>query len=779
MTGATGFVGRFVLRDLLMHEAGLVVHCLVRAKDAEHGLERLRHALLHAEIWDDAFAPRIRIVAGDVAEPRFGVSEADFAILCRRIDAVYHLAADFTLAAPYAAVRKVNTFSIRNVLELSLRGRRKHVFYASSMSVFPQYFFAFGNEFGHCRIDHQAQPDLATMKRKYPLGLLGYPWSKLVVEQALLSARSAGLPVGIFRLPRTGVAGSGPTQPDDIVARLFAAVVEVEMMPHGFSIQRLDEAVDTLSGLCTAISLNPRRRYTIYHCCDPRPAFHEVEPADFGLYWPVVSYAAFKRACQARGERSSLHGSWALLDHFAPYWFGDRQARAALPVCDRAIREDCPHPIEWPGLLTVIRRSDEWIARQQRWPLPVPASRLDFDCLIGEAERHSASVGVAFERVYPEWMRCGLKHLVQSLSASDPRQLEERGGYLVLELSRLLRHNAALAGERRRHPEIERQQMVRPVFIVGINRTGTTYLHRLMARDERFWTLRAYEYFEPVRPEEEYATVSGTSADPRRAALEDFFEAARITETFAGVHSFAIDEPEEDFPLMRLAFAAWTTLVRHHLPDYRRWLAATDLRPAYFHHRRIMQHFNWQRRQRPPRRRAQWLFKMPFHLKELEALLDAYPDALFIQTHREPSQFMGSWNSLVERVRSVAIESHSREALGNEQLDFMSGMLNEAIRFRQSRPELEDRWVDVSYFDLVQDPLAVVRYIYDRFGWTLEPDAVAEMKDWLFRQAAQRRRDVRHRYRLEDYGLTREEVDAAFAPYREFITARDIRRSRL
>ena len=64
------------------------------------------------------------------------------------------------------------------------------------MSVFPQYFCAFGREFGDCGIGHQMQPDLASMKRKYPLGLLGYPWSKLVTEQALLFAQSAGLPVG-------------------------------------------------------------------------------------------------------------------------------------------------------------------------------------------------------------------------------------------------------------------------------------------------------------------------------------------------------------------------------------------------------------------------------------------------------------------------------------------------------------------------------------------------------------------------------------------------------
>ena len=209
LTGATGFIGRFFLRDLLRQKSDLVVYCLIRADNVEHGLQRLREALQQAEIWDESLAPRIRVVIGDMTEARFGLSEAGFDSLCRRIDAVYHLAADLTLASPYAAIRKINTFSVRNVLELCLRARTKHLFYASTMGVFPQYFCAFANEFAGSRIEHQMQPDLAVMKRIFPLGLLGYPWSKLVAEQSLLHAQRAGLPVAIFRLPRTGQASTG------------------------------------------------------------------------------------------------------------------------------------------------------------------------------------------------------------------------------------------------------------------------------------------------------------------------------------------------------------------------------------------------------------------------------------------------------------------------------------------------------------------------------------------------------------------------------------------
>ena len=776
LTGATGFLGRYVLRDLLCHDAALVAHCVVRADDDQHGLERLRRAMQEAEIWDEAFASRIRVVVGDVTVIRFGLDEADFDALCESIDAVYHFAAEVNLASSYLAIRRANVFSTRNVIELCLRKRCKHLFYASTMGVFPQAFCGYSTEFGDCRIEHQMQPDLASMKRMFPIAWLGYPWSKLVSEQALLFAHATGVPLAVFRLPRTGTASTGHTNPHDATVRILAAIIEVELMPRGFTIQGSNEAVDTLSRLCTAISMNPRRRSTIYHCCDPQPDHHDIELADTGLYFPEVSYRAFKRACMTRGEHSPLHGYWALLDRFEPYWFNDRRALGAVPVCDRAIREDCPDPIRWPSMFTMVMRWNDWIRRhRQTWPYPVPQSRLEFDCLMTLARRRADDAGVPFESTYPAQMRLGLRQLVQALNAPEAGLVEDRLGDVVFDLCRALRSIATLAGERRHHPEIDREPIDRPVFIVGINRTGTTYLHRLMARDPRFWALRSYEFMEPVLSAGQYATIAGTSDDPRRTYFEEVIETSGIRETFAGIHHIDIDEPEEDFPVLRLTFAAWTLTVRYHVPAYGRWLADTSSRYAYDYHRRTMQHYSWQRRQREPGAPRQWLFKMPFHLMELETLIETYPDALFIQTHREPARFMGSWNSLVERVRSLSSESRSPHDLGAEQLAFMSGMLDRAVDFRRAHPELEERWFDVSYHDLVEDPMGVIGRIHEHFGWTLEQAAVDAMTDWRFRQAVHRQRETRHRYALEDYGLTAEAVDAAFARYREFLTSQGIR----
>lgn len=771
VTGATGFLGRFLLRDLLNRDPQLTVHCIVRGDTVEQGLARLQANMAHAETWDEAFAPRIRVYPGDISEPRFGLSDSRFRELCQEVDAVYHLAAALSLSSSYLAIRRVNSFSIRNVLELCLHTRRKHLFYASTMGIFPEYFCVFAHEYRDSRIDDQMQPNLVHMKRTFPLGLLGYPWTKLVAEQAVLFANAVGLPVAIFRLAQTSLASTGYTQPSNITQRLFSAVVDAGMIPRGFTLQSNNDPVDTLSSICTGISLNPKRRFTVYNCCNPTPSYRTIRIEELGLDYPEVSYKAFRRACHARGDASPLAGYWALVDHFARYWLRGRDSATSLPISDRAIREDFPGTIKWPGPLTRYVRYNRWIREHRdEWPHPEPRRQLKVRHLLRQARRYADDRGLSFDATYPEWMLDAMKQLVSALESPEAGLLDTRIGHVAFDMCRMLRNNAELAAERLQFPEIDRLKVTRPVFIVGINRTGTTYLHRLMARDDRFWALRAYEYVEPVLTGGDYAGLAGTPDDPRRALAADVFEASGIIDSFAGIHHIDVDGPEEDMPILRLSFKAWMFATRYYVPEYERWLEESGSREAYHHHRRVMQHYTYQRRQSHSGAEGQWLFKMPTHLMELEALIDAYPDALFIQTHREPVQFMGSWCSLVERIRADVGEPRPPDVLGAEQLRSMSRLLDRAVAFRDSNPGLEDRWIDVSYYDMVQDPMSVVALIYERRGWELRPDAVEAMETWLDEQRERRRTEKRHKYDIADYGLTREKIDAAFARYREFLS---------
>ena len=780
LTGATGFLGRFLLRDLLQQNRERVVHCLVRATDTDHGGERVRSAMQQAHIWDEDFRPRIRVWKGNLVEHQFGLEDADFAHLCRRIDAVYHSAADVALTGSYASLRAANVMSLRQVLDLCLKVSFKPLFFISTLGVFPQYFSGFTKEFADARIETHMQPDLASMKHMFPLGLSGYPWSKLTAEQILLTAQQAGLPLAIFRLSQTGISTTGFVDENDIKTRLFAALTDVGARPRGMVFEWNTEPVDVHSKVVTDISLNPCRRYTIYHNCNPSLLYGGLSPADFGFYHREVSYAAFKRLCLAKGSNSPLHRYWPLCDYFEPYWFSHREPRNSQPISDRAIREDCPGPIKWPGLLTLLRRTDDWVrSHRTEWPHPHAVGRLDFDHLMAEGERYAERQGVSHREAFPDWLRTGLHQLVAALQAPEAQILDSAKTGMALELSLGLRSNARLTAERNEYPGIADVEIVQPVFIVGINRTGTTLLHCLLSRDPRFRVLRGFEMvaLEPISSELDEA--EGTSDDRRIQLVEDVIEASGLVQLFSGLHHIDPTEPEEEISLLRMSFHSWANAVRYHVPAYARWLADADMSSPYRHlHRGTLARHAYSDQLRESQKR-QWLLKMPFHLMELEALLQAYPDAVFIQTHRLPAQFMGSWNSLVERVRSLYMEPLPRHKLGSEHLALMSRMMDRAVAFRLAHPELEHRWFDLSYYDLVQEPLAMVKIAYDHFGWELEAQAEAAMDSWLEQQSARRRGEQRHQYDLADYGLSPKEVDAAFARYRDFVFDRAIHQTRL
>ena len=778
LTGATGFIGRHVLHDLLQRQSDLVVVCPVRATDRETGYKRLRAAMEDVGIWDKALAPRIRVVLGNTELHQFGLPKAEFHELSQQIDAVYHLAANLALAESYTTIRKPNTFSLRVVLDLCLHTRMKHLFFASTMGIFPEYFTDYAKEFSNSPITCQMQPDLTAMKRVFPLGIAGYPWSKLVAEQAFLFAHAVGLPGAIFRLPRVWSSSNGYSKASDICARLSQAVLDVGIKPRGMPMQRNHEPVDMVSAVLAAISLNPDRQFTVYHFCNAQHPGALIEFEDFGFDVRESSYETFKRTCMARGEHSPLYGYWTLVDHFAPYWLSTQRASTPL-VSEEAMRTDCPDPIHWPGSLLTFSRSFDWIvANRQRWPYAIVKARLDEQHLLELAERCSEQEGVPVEQAFPEWMRSGMGQLLKALNRPEARLLESRVPLVALDRSLAIRKNVALARDWLHHPQIDGEVIERPVFIIGINRTGTTYLHRLMSRDPRFWTMQFYELAEPVLDSGAYATVAGTAEDPRRALAKDIIETMNSQLTASqldSIHDLQGDEPEEDFPILGYAFMSWTYAAWFHVPDYASWLGETGLQNAYTFHRRVMKHFTWQRRQRlaDHSHTGQWLFKMPFHLMELEALLEAYPDALFIQTHREPAQFMGSWNSLVTSLRSMTSDPVPPDAQGAEQLALMSGMLNQAVAFRRAHPQLQNRWIDVKYGDLVKSPFATLERIYARFGWTLPPTTRAVMEHWQQEQAQARQRQAQapHRYALEDYGLTRKMVDAAFTPYLDFVSS--------
>jgi len=306
------------------------------------------------------------------------------------------------------------------------------------------------------------------------------------------------------------------------------------------------------------------------------------------------------------------------------------------------------------------------------------------------------------------------------------------------------------------HPEIADERVDDPVVIVGLMRSGTTLLQRLLARDPRFHSALGWEIAEPApRP-----GAPGGEDDPR---IADGIARAAQMRQFApqlhAIHPTDALEPDEEIVFLADAFLSHVPEASCDVPSYRAWLDAQDFTPAYVYLRRMLQLLQWQKRQRGALG-ERWLLKTPAHLGYLDTLLAIYPEARVIHMHRTPVETVPSGASLNATLWRMYADDVDPREVGRQWLGRTSWA---ARRARDVRAGLEDaahRFVDVAYADLVRDPVAGTERVQERLGMTPSAEARAAMETWLRADAAEKR--PRHRYSPEDFGLSADGICAAF-----------------
>ncbi|TDB98838.1 sulfotransferase [Actinomadura sp. 7K534] len=303
----------------------------------------------------------------------------------------------------------------------------------------------------------------------------------------------------------------------------------------------------------------------------------------------------------------------------------------------------------------------------------------------------------------------------------------------------------------RRHPEHAGVPVERPIFVTGLPRTGTTALHRLLTADPAHQGLDLWlaEVPQPRPPRETWAD------DPVFQAIDAGYRRHHIDNPeFMGVHYISADSVEECWQLLRQSMLSISFECLAHLPAYSEWLAGQDWTPAYRRHRRNLQLIGLN----DPGRR--WVLKNPSHLFALDALLDVYPDALIVQTHRDPRTAMASMCSLAAHATAGWSDVFTGAVIGRDQLELWSRGL-ELFRAERARHD-PAQFVDVHYDDFVRDPVATAEGIYRHFGLPFGDDARTAMAS-LHKESATGAARPSHRYALEDFGLTPEQVDERFA----------------
>jgi hypothetical protein len=194
-----------------------------------------------------------------------------------------------------------------------------------------------------------------------------------------------------------------------------------------------------------------------------------------------------------------------------------------------------------------------------------------------------------------------------------------------------------------------------------------------------------------------------------------------------------------------------------HVPSYLSWVTECDMRDTYRYHRRVLRLLQWHC---PPRL---WHLKTPVHMFALDALLDAYPDAMFLWSHRDPAKVLGSVCSLIHYVRSWGSDRDDAKDLGVEQLERWWLAVSRAMDFRARVGD--DRFADISFAELQVDPVSALETAYERIGIELSGDSRAAVTAWA--TTHEPGSHGLHSYDLADFGLTADQVHERFAPYLE------------
>ena len=379
---------------------------------------------------------------------------------------------------------------------------------------------------------------------------------------------------------------------------------------------------------------------------------------------------------------------------------------------------------------------------------------LEVDRLVATATDRAGS-----DRFNGETWREGLDVLVLALNTEAA--LNEMGtGALADEIVGFLVNRLQIEQWYARFPEIEDQQIVAPLFGLGLPRTGSTALSSLMAKDPARRSLRVWEANEPCPPPE----TATEHTDPRIAKAQAGIDFTNEMFTgFKGMLPTAAEGPQECLVPMAFEFRSLIFEGMAFIPSYRAWLLKCDMEPAYRYHQRVLKLLQW--RCGPDR----WWLKSPAHMVSIDALDKVYPDARFVMTHRDVGEVLPSVCALYDTLTSVLSQRPDPVARGAHNCKIWRTALQRLIDFRDAGNE--DRFHDLFFEAVQRDPIGQVDRLYGALGDELSAEARHRMQDWWAESSKDRTGPGR--YRPEAFGLDPTVIADEFAFYHERFSMRD------
>lgn len=308
----------------------------------------------------------------------------------------------------------------------------------------------------------------------------------------------------------------------------------------------------------------------------------------------------------------------------------------------------------------------------------------------------------------------------------------------------------------RKYPEILDQPQLPVWVILGLQRTGTTKLHRLLAADEQNRVLLSWEALNPAplgerngKPDKRIG-VARTSENALRIMAPGFF----------AIHPVEHHAPEEDILLLDTTFLSTTPEATMNVPSYASWLEKTDQSSAYEYLTKLLKLLQWQR---PGKR---WILKSPHHLEFTDLIDRHFDDVHFLWTHRDVTECIPSFISMAAHSRVIFSNNTNGNSVARHWIRKTGYMLRKGLDYRNNNQHKE-QFTDIIYEDLKDRSAEVLSTIYSMDGGITpvlqEKFAEAEKKNPMGKYGI-------HEYKLDDFGVTTGDILSATGHYREFIS---------
>ena len=348
----------------------------------------------------------------------------------------------------------------------------------------------------------------------------------------------------------------------------------------------------------------------------------------------------------------------------------------------------------------------------------------------------------------------GLNRLIDSIN--NEANLNEIGIQAQpIRIQGLLTNRLRFEEDLKKFPEILDQEIIAPIVIVGLPRTGSTMTHRLLASDPNHTAMLWWEGRYPaLLPGEKRGDIE-TRMELGKAEVDAVVAASPEA---LDIHPWDYKGADEEILLLEHNFLSTVPESFMALPSYSEWIEEQDHTLAYEDLKKFIQYLQWQN---PGREKKRWVLKSPHHLGFIDKMISVFPDAKIIQTHRDPIKTVPSFCSMCANLFEPLTTNFDKVFIGKHWSNKLTRALNHCMNISEQH---QDNFLDLEFLNMIKDPIDEMKKIYEFIGESFGEKTEVAMEAW---REENKHEMGAHKYSLEEYDLTESQINNNFAKYQQ------------